>query len=312
MKTLLLGANGQVGRTFLEGGSLAKLGPLISATRHGGDAAATHSIEAVDLASTDSILALLDRVQPDVVINAAAYTAVDKAEHEEALAMQVNGHAVGVLGAWAATHKALVVHYSTDYVFDGKRTEPYPVDAATAPLGVYGRSKLMGEEALRASGADHMIFRTAWVYSAHGHNFLRTMLRLGKERDELRVVADQHGAPTPADLIVRATIAALGHWQQTAPSDRPSLQGTHHLVSSGATTWFGFATDIFDQAIARGLITHRPRLAAIQTIDFPTPAMRPEYSVLDNSGFQKLFGVALPDWREGLDNVMKTLSTLGS
>jgi len=207
MKILLLGANGQLGRSFVEDGGLAARGELLVATRDGtlwdGERA-----EAVDLAAP-GVDALLDRLRPDVIVNAAAYTAVDRAEQEEALALHVNGEAVGELGKWAAAHDALVLHYSTDYVFDGSAKLPYPVDAPTGPLGAYGRSKLAGEAALRASGADHLILRTAWVYAPHGHNFLRTMLRLGAEREELRVVADQYGAPTSTAVIVRASLARL-------------------------------------------------------------------------------------------------------
>jgi dTDP-4-dehydrorhamnose reductase len=308
MNILLLGANGQLGRSFIEDGGLAERGTLIAATRNGqrfdGGPA-----EIADLAAPDTLPALLDRLQPQLIINAAAYTAVDRAEQEEALATRVNGEATGVLGDWAAAHGALVVHYSTDYVFDGQASRPYPVDAPTAPLGAYGRSKLAGEEALRASGADHLIFRTAWVYAPHGHNFLRTMLRLGAERDELRVVADQIGAPTSTALIVNGTLAALDAWRRADATQRHVLNGTHHLVASGHTSWHGFASAIFATAHARGLLAHQPRVAAIGTADFPTPAKRPAWSVLDNSGFEQRFGYALLDWQDGLREVVETLST---
>ena len=181
MRILLLGANGQLGRTFLDHARLAARGEVISASRDGVLAHGGHG-EIADLSIPESLPAVLDRVRPDVIVNAAAYTAVDRAEQEEALATRVNGEAVGVIGNWAATHGALVIHYSTDYVFNGESAQPYAVDAATGPLGAYGRSKLAGERALHASGADHLILRTAWVYAAHGQNFLRTMLRLGAER----------------------------------------------------------------------------------------------------------------------------------
>ena len=310
MRILLLGANGQLGRTFLDDGGLAVRGEWVAASRDG-VLTDGRSGEIAELAEPASLAALLDRIEPDVIINAAAYTAVDRAEQEPELANRVNGEAVGVLGAWAKAHAALVIHYSTDYVFDGGQSSPYAVDAPTAPLGAYGRSKLAGELALRDSGADHLIFRTAWVYAAHGHNFLRTMLRLGNERDELRVVADQHGAPTDTALIVRASLAALDRWQQADVVERRQLSGMHHLVASGATTWHGFATSIFEQAAAHGLITRKPRVIPIASAEFPTPAVRPAWSLLDNSGFQRHFEFPLPDWQRGLDEVMHQLARSG-
>ncbi|GLQ48034.1 NAD(P)-dependent oxidoreductase [Dyella lipolytica] len=310
MNILLLGANGQLGRDFLEHGGLAALGHLIAATRDG-KRIDGHSAEVADLSRPDTLPALLNKLRPGIIVNAAAYTAVDRAEQEEELATRVNGEAVGVLGKWAASNHALVVHYSTDYVFDGSATTPYPVDAATAPLGAYGRSKLAGERALQASGAAHLLLRTAWVYAPHGHNFLRTMLRLGAEREELRVVADQHGAPTSTRLIVGATLAALDTWQKSDTKQRQNVLGTHHLVASGHTSWHGFATAIFDAAKARGLIARAPRVVPISTAEFPTPARRPAWSVLDNTGFQQRVGHALPDWRDGLDEVIEHLSRTG-
>ncbi len=304
---LLLGANGQLGRSFLEHDALSTLGNVVAASRDGtrfdGGPA-----EVADLSSPATLPALLNKVRPGIIINTAAYTAVDRAEQEEPLATTVNGEAVDVIARWAATNHALVVHYSTDYVFDGNATAPYAVDAPTAPLGAYGRSKLAGEHALRASGADHLLLRTAWVYAPHGHNFLRTMLRLGAERDELRVVADQQGAPTSTDLIVQATCAALAAWQHAGSGERAAMQGTHHLVASGHTSWHGFASAIFDKARARGLIPRAPRVLPIATADYPTPAKRPAWSVLDNRGFQQGFGYALPDWQTGLDHVLDTLA----
>ncbi len=307
MRTLLLGANGQLGRTFVEQGGLAARGELIAASRDGVLTRGGRG-EIADLSIPESLPTLLDRVQPDVIVNAAAYTAVDRAEQDEVLATRVNGEAVGVIGRWAAARGALVIHYSTDYVFDGRQSQPYAVDAPTAPLGAYGRSKLAGERALETSGADHLIFRTAWVYAAHGHNFLRTMLRLGAERDELRVVADQHGAPTDTGLIVAASLAALDRWQRADAAQRRQLGGTHHLVASGATSWHGFANAIFTQAVDHGLLTRAPRVLPIATTDYPTPAQRPAWSLLDNRGFQQHFKFTLPDWREGLGKVITELT----
>ncbi|WP_049621949.1 dTDP-4-dehydrorhamnose reductase [Frateuria defendens] len=311
MKILLLGANGQLGRTFVEQGGLAERGELVVASRDGRLTGGGMG-EAADLTTPESLPALLERIRPHWIINAAAYTAVDRAEQEEALATRVNGDAVGVLGNWAARHGALVVHYSTDYVFDGQGTQPYSVDAPTAPLGAYGRSKLAGELALRASEADQLIFRTAWVYAPHGHNFLRTMLRLGAEREELRVVADQYGTPTTTDLIVQASLAALDAWQKAAPAGRDTLRGTHHLVASGQTTWHGFATAIFEQALELRLLPRAPRVSAIATTEFPTSAKRPAWSVLDNRGFQSAFNHALPSWKQGLHDIIRVLSTRSS
>ena len=311
MKILLLGANGQLGRTFLGYGGLASRGELTVATRdgllHGGARG-----EVADLADPPGLIPLLDRVRPDVIINTAAYTAVDRAEQEEALATRVNGDAVGAIGHWAAAHGALVIHYSTDYVFDGRQSRPYAVDAPTAPLNAYGRSKLAGEQAVRASGAAHLLSRTGWVYAAHGNNFLRSMLRLGAERDVLRVVADQHGAPTDTTLIVHASLAALDAWQHADVANRLRLQGTHHLVASGVTTWHGFASAIFEQAVAHGLLARAPRVVPITSAEFPTPAQRPAWSVLDTAGFRETFGVALPDWQVGLHSVIAQLADEGA
>lgn len=307
MNILLLGANGQLGRSFVEQGALAEIGSVTYASRDGRrfDGA---SIEIADLAQPDSLSALLDRVEPQVIVNTAAYTAVDRAESEEALAQRINGEAVGHLGQWARRHEALVVHYSTDYVFDGSATQPYAADAATAPLGAYGRSKLAGERALQASGAHYFIFRTAWVYAAKGQNFLHTMLRLGAERDLLKVVADQHGSPTPTRVIVDGTVAALQHWLAATPGERARLEGTYHLVTRGETTWHGFASAIFELAQAQGTLNRQPHVDAITTAEFPTPARRPAYSVLDAGCFQERFAVTLPLWRDGLKAVMRELA----
>jgi dTDP-4-dehydrorhamnose reductase len=310
VRILLLGANGQLGRTFFDQGGLAARGGLTVASRDGLLAAGGNG-EIADLSAPESLPTLLDRVRPDVIVNTAAYTAVDRAEQEEALATRVNGEAVGVLGQWAAAHGALVIHYSTDYVFDGKQSRPYAVDAPTGPLSAYGRSKLAGEQALRDSGADHLTFRTAWVYATHGHNFLRTMLRLGAERDELRVVADQHGAPTDTGLIVHGTLTALDRWAQADATQRRTLAGTHHLVASGATSWHGFASAIFEEAAALGLLARSPRVVAIGSAEFPTPAVRPACSLLDNDGFRQHFDFPLPDWRHGLHEVMCRLAASG-
>jgi dTDP-4-dehydrorhamnose reductase len=291
---------------------------IIPATRSGklGDGSAC---ERIDLAAFDSLVEALDRIAPDIIINAAAYTAVDRAEDEPELAQRINGDALGVIGAWAKQHDARVVHYSTDYVFDGSATRPYRETDATHPASVYGRSKLAGEIALRDSGARHLVFRTAWVYAARGHNFLRTMLRLGAERDELRVVDDQVGAPTPAGLIADVTARAVAQWctppsggtgsRAAARGGMPAPDGTYHLVASGQASWCGFARAIFERAQRAGLIERAPVVHAIGTADYPTRAKRPAYSVLDTTKLRDAFDVDLPDWRAGLDGVIEGLHT---
>ena len=306
MRVLLLGANGHLGRSFVRSEGLNRHGEVMLATRDG-LLDGTIPVHKADLANPSELTDLLDRLEPDLVINAAAYTGVDRAEDEESLATLINGHALGVIGGWAAAHGALVVHYSTDYVFDGEKSTPYAVDDPTAPINAYGRSKLLGEHLLRASGAAHLIFRTAWVYSAHGHNFLRSMLRLGRERQELRIVHDQSGTPTTTRLIVDATLAALAAWSKSPAGERKGLAGTYHVVSSGMTTWHDFATRIFQKATSAGLLPLAPKVVAIGTKDFPTPAKRPAWSVLDNSSFSQRFGFVFPDWKAGLDDVINEL-----
>ncbi|MDE2257932.1 MAG: dTDP-4-dehydrorhamnose reductase [Xanthomonadaceae bacterium] len=305
MKILLLGANGQVG--FELARSLAPLGELVCASRSGTLAGAAPCL-ATDLARPESLAATLDAVKADVIVNAAAYTAVDRAEDESVLAQRVNAQALAEIGAYAAAHNALAVHYSTDYVFDGAGSRPYRENDATAPLGVYGRSKRDGENALRASGCDHLILRTAWVYAARGHNFLHTMLRLARERDELRVVGDQRGAPTTARLVAAATAVALARLLARRAGEREKLLGTYHLCAAGQCTWFDFAGAIFARALAAGLIARAPRLVPISTTEYPTRARRPAYSVLDCSKIRDAFGLHLPEWRAGLDAVIGELA----
>jgi dTDP-4-dehydrorhamnose reductase len=307
LKILLLGANGQLGQTFLSQGGLSTRGALVAASRDG--TLTSKGRGAIgDLSDLLGLSALLDAERPDIIVNAAAYTAVDKAEDDEATATLVNAGAVGIIGAWAARHDSLVIHYSTDYVFAGDASEPYPEDATTAPTGAYGRSKLAGEQALRESGASHFIFRTAWVYSAVGHNFLRTMLRLGATRDSLAIVADQHGTPTDAGLIVDATLTALDRWMADAHA-RHQLQGTYHLTASGTTTWHGFAETIFTGAASRALLASAPAVKPITSAEFPTPARRPAYSVLDNRRFAHAFSFDFPDWHAGVEKTLAILAT---
>lgn len=296
MRILLLGANGQVGTELRR--SLAPLGELIVATRNG-QLADGASCEVADLDQPENLHGLVERIAPDIVVNAAAYTAVDRAEQEPDAAFRANAQAPAALAEACARHDALLVHYSTDYVFDGRGTRPYREDDATSPLGVYGASKLAGEDAIRNSGTRHMIFRTAWVYAAHGKNFLLTMLRLAKERDELRVVGDQVGTPTSAALIADVTAAIV---------KQPFLKsGTWNLTATGQTSWHGFAQAIVDDAVERSLIAHAPRVTAIATAEYPTLAQRPAYSVLDTTGLQRDFGIDLPEWADGLRRTLAEL-----
>lgn len=305
MKILLLGANGQVG--FELARSLAPLGELLCASRDGKMPGGANCL-AADLGDPASLAAALDSTRASVIVNAAAYTAVDRAEDEPQLAQRINAQALAEIGAWASVHHALVVHYSTDYVFDGAGSRPYRENDATAPLGAYGRSKLDGENALRASGCDHLILRTAWVYAARGHNFLRTMLRLGREREELRIVGDQRGAPTPARLISATTAAVLARLLARRAGEREKLLGTFHLCATGQCTWFDFAGAIFARAQTAGLIARMPRLVPISTAEYPTPARRPAYSVLDCSKIHDAYGLHLPTWQGGLDAVIGELA----
>ena len=293
MRLLLVGANGQVGHALLR--SLAPLGEVVATTR-GGRLDDEKPCESLDLSDLEAIAPLVARVRPDAVVNAAAYTAVDRAEDEAELAFRINAQATGRLALACADADVPLVHYSTDYVFDGRGSRPYREDDPTAPLGVYGHSKRDGEMAISDSGARHLILRTAWVYGLHGQNFLRTMLRVGAERDELRVVADQHGCPTPAWLIADTTAAILR--QGIAES------GIRHLVAGGQTTWHGFADAIFEEASKRGLIARRPVVTPIATAEYPTRAQRPAYSVLDTSRLREEYALDLPDWREALTQTL--------
>ncbi|MEA5122823.1 dTDP-4-dehydrorhamnose reductase [Xanthomonas floridensis] len=297
MKLLVIGANGQVGTELLR--AFAPEGEVLATTRSG-QLADGRACERLDLDVPMLLKRTLDRLQPTIVVNAAAYTAVDRAEQERDAAFRANAEAPAVIAQWCARAGVPLVHYSTDYVFDGQGTRPYRPDDATAPLGVYGQSKLAGEQAVQAAGGRHLIFRTAWVYAAHGHNFLRTMLRVGAEHEVLRVVADQIGTPTPAALIADITAHALR--QPGEPS------GLWHLTAAGQTSWHGFAEAIFAQARARSLLTRVPHVEAISTADYPTPATRPAYSRLDTHSLQETFGVHLPAWQDGLSRELDTLA----
>lgn len=283
MRVLLLGGSGQVGHAFQT--SDAFTGELVAVTRR-----------ECDLTDAEGLRLLLRRVRPEVIVNAAAYTAVDKAEADRETCYAVNATAPGVIAREAAALGVKLVHYSTDYVFDGRKAGTYTESDPIGPRNVYGASKLAGEEAIAKVGGEFLILRTSWVYSNHGTNFLKTMLRLGAERPELRIVADQHGAPTSADAIADATVkilkkAAGGQW----------AGGVFHMTAAGATTWYGFAKAIFARAASA-----QPNLIPITTADYRTPAARPANSVLSNEKFAATFGFRLPEWEQQLDAVMTT------
>ncbi|MGE8286448.1 MAG: dTDP-4-dehydrorhamnose reductase [Stenotrophomonas sp.] len=296
MTVLVFGGNGQVGQELLR--ALHDVDEVVATTRSG-RLPDGRDCETADFTQPEHLTTLLDRIRPGVVINAAAYTAVDRAEQEPEAAFAANAQAPGVIARWCAAHGVPMVHYSTDYVFDGQGTAPYREDEPTAPLGAYGTSKRDGEAAVRAAGGRHLIFRTAWVYASHGGNFLRTMLRVGAERDALRVVADQIGTPTSAALIAEVTVKALQH-----PG---GLSGTWHLTASGQTSWHGFAEAIFAEAVTAGLMAKVPAVEAISSAEYPTPAKRPSWSVLDNHKLQHDFDIVLPPWQDGLRKVIAEL-----
>ncbi len=281
MKILLLGASGQVGWELQR--TLSVLGELVTAERTPG---ADIVLDNTDLTA---VQATLDRVAPDVIVNASAHTAVDRAEEETELATQLNAELPGLIGTWAAQHGARVLHYSTDYVFDGSKDTPYRETDPTCPINVYGRTKLAGDEALLAAGCAAVILRVSWVYGMRGHNFLLTMRRLMTERDRLRIVDDQIGAPTWCRTIAQVSSHVLAKW----PSDRAgemALRGVYHLAPSGSTSWFGFATAIRDQL---GLPCE---LEPIPTSAYPTPAARPPNSRMNPARLEQAFGLTMPTW----------------
>jgi len=297
VRVLLLGGNGQVGHELCR--SLAPLGDLVVTTRSGA-LPDGRPCETVDMAEPGSAATLVERMRPDLVVNATAYTAVDRAESEPELARRINAEAPAEIAHACARSGAMLVHYSTDYVFDGTGSRPYREGDPTAPLGVYGHTKLAGEQAIAGSGARHLILRTAWVYGLYGHNFLRTMLRLAAERDELRVVSDQVGTPTPAALIADITAQVL---RRPLPA-----AGTWHLTATGQTSWHGFAEAIFAGARARGLLAAVPRVVPIATADYPTPAARPAWSVLDTGKLQREFEIRPPSWQDALGGVLDRMA----
>ena len=295
MKVLLLGKNGQVGWELQR--SLAPLGELVALDRAGDAARGLCG----DLQDLDGLRETVHALRPDVIVNAAAHTAVDKAQSEPDLARRLNAEAPAVLAEAANAVGAWLVHYSTDYVFDGSGDRPWVEDAPTGPLNVYGQTKLDGEQAITAACARHLIFRTSWVYAARGGNFAKTMLRLAAERERLTVIDDQFGAPTGAELIADVTAHAIRQVLQ-----RPQDAGIYHLAAAGETTWNGYARHVIDTARR---LRPEPALAvqevaAVPTSAFPTPAQRPHNSRLDTTRLQQTFGLRLPAWQQGVDRML--------
>lgn len=283
-KILVTGVNGQVGHALQQ-----------AFAKHAIDIVALDRAQ-LDLTDISAIRLVMQKIQPDLIINPAAYTAVDKAESEPDLAYAINATAPQVLAEEAAKLNARMIHFSTDYVYAGNKLSAYLESDPTQPLSVYGKSKLAGEDAIRATGIPHLIFRTSWVYGAYGKNFMNTILRLAAERDELRIVADQFGAPTSSNSIAQAVLAVIAAWQHQT--------GTYHLVNFGETSWHGFASAIVEEyaklKLAPPLKASTQHMHAITTQDYPTPAVRPANSRLCCEKLQQDFGVRLPDWREAL------------
>jgi dTDP-4-dehydrorhamnose reductase len=296
MKILLLGKNGQVGWELQR--ALAPLGALVALDRAGADGLRG------DLEDLDGLAHTVRKLAPGLIVNAAAYTAVDKAETDLTRAQCINAEAPGVLARAAAEVGALLVHYSTDYVFDGSGDKPWREDSPTGPLSVYGRTKLAGEAAIRASGCRHLIFRTSWVHAARGGNFARTMLRLAAERERLTVIADQIGAPTGADLIADVSAHAI-----RASLAAPERCGTYHLVADGETSWHGYARFVIETARELGVALKVEEIAPIATRDYPTAAARPLNSRLDTQRLRATFGLHVPDWRDGVARMLREILT---
>lgn len=292
-RILILGGSGQVGTELRR--SFAGFGEILVVHR-----------DALDLSKPPQIRDAVRRARPDVILNAAAYTAVDRAESEPGLAAAVNADAPGVLAEEAAAANALLVHYSTDYVFDGSKSEPWTESDTPRPLNVYGTTKLAGERAILRAGGRHLIFRTSWVYGPHGRNFLLTMLRLGRERDRLSIVDDQFGAPTSSIAIADATRSVVESALSGRCGEPSEWSGIYHMSCSGSTTWYGFTQAIFDRT--RDLFSARaPEVVAIPTSSYPTPAQRPRNSVLSNANLDRRFGIRLLPWEVALDTVIAAL-----
>jgi dTDP-4-dehydrorhamnose reductase len=294
VRLLVTGANGQVGCELRQ--SLAPLGEVIALDR-----------AACDLARPAEVARILREATPDIIVNAAAYTAVDRAEQEEELATLINGTAVGEIAQAARQLGAMLIHYSTDYVFDGRKDAPYAEDDVPSPLSAYGRSKLAGERAIAQCGGRYLIVRTSWIYAARGHNFLKTVLRLARERDELRIVDDQIGAPTWArDLAAATAVMTRQARQEIARDDFES--GLFHVTGSGAASWFVFAQAVVKQAEQYGLLARKSKIVPIASSEYPVAATRPKNSRLSGARARRRFQIALPDWEQSLAVCMRELS----
>jgi len=298
MKILLLGKNGQVGWELQR--SLAPLGELVALDRHSKDFCG-------DLANLDGIRETVQKVRPDIIVNAAAYTAVDKAESDAATARTVNADAPGVLAEAAADAGAWLVHYSTDYVFDGSGSKPWEESDPTGPLSVYGRTKLEGEQRIAALCARHLILRTSWVYAARGGNFAKTMLRLAGERERLTVVSDQFGAPTGADLLADVTAHML---RSALAGTAAGFAGIYHVAAAGETSWHGYARFVLESAAKGGRALRAPPEAVdpVATSAFPTPAVRPHNSRLSTAKLRGAFGLQLPAWQQGVARMLAEIT----
>ena len=294
MIVLIVGQAGQVGRELQR--SFSDFGEIVAVDR-----------ESVDLADLDQVREVVRRVRPDVILNAAAYTSVDRAESEQDLASAINAEAPGLLAEEALRSNALLVHYSTDYVFDGSKPLPWTEEDAPHPLNVYGASKLAGEEAIRQVGGRYLIFRTSWVYGPHGKNFLLTMLRLGSERERLSVVDDQHGAPTSSIALADVTRSVVNQVLDGRCGAPDAWAGVYHMTCAGSTTWCGFAKAIFTGA-EHLLHGNAPVVLPIASSEYPTPARRPRNSVLSNARLKQRFGVELPAWEVALGDVLGRLT----
>lgn len=294
MKLLVTGKNGQVGFELTR--ALAVLGEVVAVDR-----------QSCDLTNADALRALVRQVKPDVIVNAAAYTAVDKAESESDAAQAINAVAPGVLGEEATKINALVLHYSTDYIFDGSKSGAYVETDTPNPQSAYGQSKLDGERALIKANPRHLILRTSWVYGAHGGNFAKTMLRLAGDRDKLTVVADQFGAPTSAAVLADLTAQLIARHARDGGKSFP--YGIYHAVNSGETNWCDYARFVIGAAIAAGkpLKCTPEHITPITTAQYPTPAKRPANSRLDTQKFRNTFGLRLPPWQESLQHVLQQI-----
>lgn len=293
LRILLFGATGQVGRELQR--SFADAGEIVACDR-----------SSVDLFSEDQVRSAIRQFAPDVILNAAAYTAVDKAESEPERSMAINANAPRTMAEEAQRMNALLVHYSTDYVFDGTKASPWVESDAANPLNSYGASKLAGEEAIRQVGGRYLIFRTSWVYGPHGQNFLFTMLRLARQREELRIVDDQFGTPTTSIALADATRSVVDAVLAGNSDSAENCAGVYHMTCSGSVTWYGFARAIFERA--GDLLTRIPRLVGILSSEYPTAARRPHNSVLSCEKLRANFDVQLPSWQAALDTVMQQIA----